>query len=299
MRFVPVVRFFPVVMLIGALTLPTGVAAVEHLDDEHLYAFAEGTDIGEVGEKEIETSPLFRFGKKSGRYFAYQQSVTPAVIVANGFKLFGSATWDDFDINNVPGFDDRSVFAFGELSGAARYRLMDRDKSGIGLDLQVEPIWSPREDESGEKVTSFAAPIAVLASYEILKNKLVTVLNVEYEPEWTRSQGEWEKSSALNFSEAVMYRLPHHVFGLDLFVGVGTQQLTDFEGLGLDSLAGWAAFVGPQLCFHNEEDTFWLEAGWTFQAAGHANNADGLSPSDLDLLDFERNNATVRVGFSL
>ncbi len=175
---------------------------------------------------------------------------------------------------------------------------MNRDKSGIGLDLQVEPAWSTREDESGEKVTSYSSAVGVLADYEIVKGKVISILNVDYAPEWTRSQGEWEKSSALDFSEAVMARWPSHVFGLILFVGVGTQQLTDFEGLGLDSLAGWAAFVGPQFCFHNDKGTFWLIGGWSFQVAGHANNADGLSPSDLDLVDFERNNAIVRFGFS-
>ena len=295
-------RFFPVVLLIGVLTVPGAVAAMEageEIDDDHLFAFAEGTDIGEAGDTELENGSFFRFGKKSGDYFAFQQVETPAVVVATSrLKLLGSAAWDDWQIDDVPGFDDRSTFAFGELSGTVRYQLMNRDKSGIGFDLQVEPSWSPREDGSGEKVTSYAAPVAALVDYEFVKGKVIGILNAEYEPEWTRSQGEWEKESGLNFSEAVMALWPSHVFGLMFFYGVGTQQLTSFEGLGLDSLVGWATFVGPQFCFHNHEGTFWLIGGWGFQVGGHANNADGLSTSNLNLVDFERNRATVRFGFS-
>src|SRR6266545_3003784 len=165
MRFFPVVQ---VLVLISALTLlPRGVAAMEageetgmEIDDDHLFAFAEGTDIGEAGEKELENGSFFRFGKKSGGYFAFQQVETPAVVVTTSrLKLFGSATWDDWEIHDVPGFDDRSTFAFGELSGTVWYQLMNRDKSGIGLDVQVEPSWAPREEESGEKVTSYGLGI--------------------------------------------------------------------------------------------------------------------------------------------
>jgi len=246
----------------------------------------------------ITTTFGFRFSVHTGSYFAFDQVETPAIVAANGFKLFASGTWHDWEIHNVPGFDDRSTFAFGELSGTARYQLLDRDKSGIGLDLQVEPSWSPREDESGEKVTSYAVPVGLLADYEFVKGKVISILNVEYEPEWTRSQGEWEKSSALSFSEAVMARWPSHVFGLILFYGVGTQQEMDFEGIGLDNFAGGAAFVGPQFCFHPDNGKFWIIGGWGFQVGGHANNSDGLSPSNLNLVDFERNRATFRFGFS-
>lgn len=276
-----------------------GEAAGTEIDDDHLFAFAEGSDIGEAGEKELENGSFFRLGKTSGRYFAFQQVETPAVVVTTSrLKLFGSASWDDWEIHDVPGFDDRSTFAFGELSGTVRYQLMNRDKSGIGFDLQVEPGWSPREDESGEKVTSYAVPVAALVDHEFVKGKVIGILNVEYNPSWTRSQGEWEKESALNFSEALMARWPSHVFGLIMFYGVGTQQETEFQGIGLDNFAGWGAFVGPQICFHPDNGQFWIIGGWSFQVAGHANNADGLSSSNLDLVDFERNRATFRFGFS-
>jgi len=57
------------------------------IDSDHLFAFADGTDIGEVGEKEMESASDFRFGKSSGRYLAFTQEETSAVVAAKGFKL--------------------------------------------------------------------------------------------------------------------------------------------------------------------------------------------------------------------
>src|SRR5262245_9776231 len=38
------------------------------VDTEHLFGFTEGSDIGEAGEKELETDSTGRFGKFDGSY---------------------------------------------------------------------------------------------------------------------------------------------------------------------------------------------------------------------------------------
>jgi len=298
-------RFFPVVMLVGALILPTGVAAMEageeeggEIDTDHLFAFSTGTDIGEVGTKELESEATFGFGKRSGRYLAYTQEESFGYIPGKNLHTFASGALGYWDINNVPGLDDRNQAAFGELSLEARYRLMNRENSPFGLALQVNPHWAPRDETSGEPVTSYGAAFAVLADKEIVKGRVVSVVNVVYEPEGTREQGSWEKESNLEISAAVLALWPHHVFGLNLFVGVGAQHLETYEGLGLDNMAGQATFVGPNICFHNHDQSLWIIGGWSTQVGGRANNADGLSDSSLDLVNYNRQVARLTVGFS-
>jgi len=107
-----------------------------------------------------------------------------------------------------------------------------------------------------------------------------------------REHGSWEKESNLNITGAVLGLWPRPVLGLNFFIGVGAQHLRTYEGLGLDSLAGQATFVGPNLCLHGRK--LWIIAGWSAQVAGHAS---GFSDS-LDLVNFERNMATLTAGFS-
>ncbi|KAB2943605.1 MAG: hypothetical protein K8F92_04715 [Hyphomicrobium sp.] len=78
-----------------------------------------------------------------------------------------------------------------------------------------------------------------------------------------------------------------------LFIGVGAQHLRQYEGLTLDSLAGQATFFGPNICWHPND--IWVIAGWSTQVAG--NDASGLNDS-LDLVNFERQQAKLTVGFS-
>ncbi|HEV1992571.1 MAG TPA: hypothetical protein VGR34_06885 [Candidatus Dormibacteraeota bacterium] len=56
---------------------PLPVRAGE-IDTEHLFGFTIGTDIGEVGEKEIEGQTTGRFGKRDGSYIALSQMLSAA-----------------------------------------------------------------------------------------------------------------------------------------------------------------------------------------------------------------------------
>jgi hypothetical protein len=38
------------------------------VDTEHMFGFTEGSDIGALGEKELETDSTGRFGRKTGSY---------------------------------------------------------------------------------------------------------------------------------------------------------------------------------------------------------------------------------------
>ena len=54
-------RFF----LVLVLAFMPGAARTETIDTEHLFGFTIGSDVGEVGEKEVEGSATGRFSKTS------------------------------------------------------------------------------------------------------------------------------------------------------------------------------------------------------------------------------------------
>jgi hypothetical protein len=43
------------------------------VDTEYLFGFVTGTDIGDVGEKELESTTIDRIGKRTGSYRALSQ----------------------------------------------------------------------------------------------------------------------------------------------------------------------------------------------------------------------------------
>lgn len=281
------------IVAIGAFAASgTGAHAQEHgqeIDTEHLFVFSTGTDIGEVGERELESDTGDRFGMAGGRYSAFSQRFEAAFVPASDFRLAASASAANFDIAGVSGLDDRKSTAFEELSFEARYRLMDRARSPFGLTIGVEPGWGLADETSGEPADRYSVAFAMLADKELVDGLLVSVFNIIYEPEATRTRasGEWSHESTLSLTGALTMQIRPN-----LFLGAEAQYLRKYEGLGLDRLAGYATFLGPSLCWHPKG--FYLAASLGIQVAGHA---VGFSDR-LDLVNFERYRARLRFGFN-
>src|ERR1700755_161248 len=56
-------------LLLALAIFPTGTRCGT-IDTEHLFAFTIGSDVGEVGERELEGSVTGRFAKQNGTYAA-------------------------------------------------------------------------------------------------------------------------------------------------------------------------------------------------------------------------------------
>ncbi|KAB2943604.1 MAG: hypothetical protein K8F92_04720 [Hyphomicrobium sp.] len=123
-------RFFSAIVLIGTLTVPSVDAHAGEIDTDHLFAFSQGTDIGEVGTKELESDTNGRFGKRDGRYAAYSQEIEVGYIPIKNLHVFAGGSLAYFDIADVPELDDRQRLSFEELEIEVRYRLMDRNPAG-------------------------------------------------------------------------------------------------------------------------------------------------------------------------
>jgi len=77
-----------------------------------------------------------------------------------------------------------------------------------------------------------------------------------------------------------------------VFVGAEARYLRHYESFGLDRFAGHAVSVGPNL-FIRPSEQWRITATWTMQVAGKT--AGDSSP--LDLMNFERHDVRLRIGY--
>jgi hypothetical protein len=258
------------------------------VDTEHMFGFTEGSDIGETGEKELETDSTGRFGKFDGSYNNVATALEAKYSFSDRFRLSAVATVAYYDIAGVSAFDDRRQAALQSISFDARFRLLDREQAPFGLTLSVEPRRGFTDEMSGEGGDQYGAEFRLLADRELVPGRLFAALNVSYEPEQTRlrASGETLRDSMLGIGAALAMQVMPNVF-----IGAEARTLWHYEGLGLNSFAGQALYVGPTL-YATVGQGYFLSAAWNVQVWGAVAGTSGV----LDLVNFERHQAKLRVG---
>jgi hypothetical protein len=226
------------------------------------------------------------FQKRTGSYVALKQEAELEYNPTDSFQIELGATGVYHAVSGVEGFDDFHGANFGGLSSTFRYLLIARGPgSPIGLQIAVEPEWS-RVDDAGKLVTTFEAETRIIADTELVPDRLFAAFNLIYTPEIEREFGspDWKRASTLGVLGALTYRImPKVALGAEL------EYYRAHEGLGLNTLAGDALYVGPT--FHMQvTNKFILSAAFSTQIAGHAAG----NANFLDLTNFSRNKALLR-----
>jgi hypothetical protein len=282
--------FFLFSIVAGAAILalrPIGVHADE-IDTEHLFAFAIGTDIGEVGERELESETNSRFGKRTGSYTSLSQSLEAEFTPIENFRLSIGGSLAYHDIANVNGFSNRRQGTFEGVFLDMRYRFLDREHSAFGLTIDAEPQWGRIDETSGERADRYGLDLAVAVDTELVPDRAVVAVNLLYGFEGGRSRaaGVWSRESTFGVATALMIRVHPRIF-----VGTEVRYLRAYDGLGLNTFAGHAVFLGPSV-FAKLPDSWWMAAGWSAQVAGRAAG----DPAPLDPTNFERHQAAFKFG---
>jgi hypothetical protein len=283
-------------MWLAGLAAPGSASADNHkhadkaaeVDTEHMFGFTEGSDIGEAGEKELETDSTGRFGKLDGSYNKVATVLEAKYSFSDRFRLSAVATVAYYDIAGVSGFDDRRQAALQSVSFDARFRLLDREHAPFGLTLSVELHRGFADEMGGERADQHGAEIRMLADRELIPGRLFAALNVSYEPEQTRlrDSGETLRESMLGIGAALAMQVMPNVF-----IGAEARSLRQYEGLGLNSFAGQALYIGPTF-YATFGQGYFLSAAWNVQVWGAVAGSSGA----LDLVNFERHQAKLRVG---
>jgi hypothetical protein len=257
------------------------------VDTEHLFGFTEGSDIGHKGEKELESDSTGRFGRLGGSYNNVAAAFEAKYTFAERFRLSAVATVAYYDISGVSELDDRRQVV-QSVSFDARYRLLDREQAPFGLTLSVEPRWGFTDGVSGAPADQQGADFRLLADRELIVGRLYGALNIEYEPVHTRLRGSGEtfRDSTLGVGAALAMQVMPNVF-----IGAEARNLRHYEGLGLNTFAGQAVYMGPTL-YATFGQGYFLSAAWNVQVWGAVAGSSGA----LDLVNFERHQAKLRIG---
>jgi hypothetical protein len=144
MQASPTIRPCRAPLLLLALMLPnlarakdTESSAPGTIDTELIFGFAEGADIGEKGERELEITATGLAGKL-GQYAGIQNETALRYGVADGFRASIGALTDYHAIAGVPDLADlHSLNVFAGVSSEFRWQFLNRFSSPLDLTLSL------------------------------------------------------------------------------------------------------------------------------------------------------------------
>jgi hypothetical protein len=274
---------------VSIVLVPTATHASD-IDTQFIFGFTQGSDVGELGEKEIESETVGRFGKADGSYAVLTSQLRAEFTPFENFRFEVGAIVNYASISGVSGLKDRNEVQFGGFALEGRYRLLDRRQAPVGLTISAEPHWTRVDDMSGELGTSYGIEFVVAVDKELVENRLFAALNLRYDPEWTQglSSDGWQQQSTLGISAAVTAQVAEGVF-----FGIETHYVRGYEGIGAKVFLGDALFVGPTTYLRLAKN-FAVSGALSIQVAGSAVDV----PGSLNLRDFERLQARLRFEYN-
>ncbi len=267
--------------------VPTG-ARTTPIETEHLFGFTIGSDVGEVGERELEGTVTGRFAKRTGTYNAAASTASVEFVPVKNLRTEFTGAVVAYDVTGVNGLADQRYAAFGGLSADIRYRILDRATAPFGFAVGAEPHWGRADEATGQPVNQYGVDFVAAADWEIIPDRIVAAFNLLYQPETMRSKatGTWSQESLAGVAIGVMAQVRSGIF-----IGGEARYLRKYDGLGLDTLAGQGVFIGPTIYFRISERA-WVAAAWSAQVTGSATASAG----SLDLVNFERRQARLLFG---
>jgi hypothetical protein len=264
--------------------------SAEGIDTEHIYGFMIGSDVGDPGEREFQATSTGRFSKQAGNYSALDQQLELEYVPFKNFRIEVGTTLAAYDISSVPGL--MSVTQSG-WQGAAldlRYRFLDRETAPFGMTLALESHGNRFDDLSGLAAKNYGTELTLALDKDLVPNLAVATLNLGYQPEWMHLSGVLteEQESTLTVALGAMTQMRP-----GLLLGGEVRYFRKYDGIGMDTFAGEALFIGPTAYFQLSERAR-LTASWSFQTWGRP----AASNMALDLLNFERQQARVVFGLN-
>ena len=287
-RFVVSLRRAAKSCLMLALALVPTDARTATIDTEHLFGFIIGTDVGEVGEKEVESSATGRFGKQTGTYNAASGTLSMEAVPIAHLRTEITGEVLGYGITGVRGLADQQYGAFGGLSADIRYQFLDRATAPFGLAVGAEPRWGRADDVTGQPANQYSVDFVAAADWEPIRDRVVAAFNLLYQPETTRLKwsGTWSQQSTAGVGIGVMVQVHP-----GLFAGGEARYLRTYDGGGLETFAGQGVFIGPTVYMQLPRKA-WIAVALSAQVAGDTPASIG----SLDLVNFERRQARVLFG---
>ena len=278
---------FRIAILCFSTLVPACVHA-EDIDTEHIFGFLIGTDVGSAGEREFQTQTTGRFSKAGGNYRAVNQELELEFVPIDNFRIEAGSSFAAYDINSVPGFENRRQLDWQGVSLDLRYKFLDRNAAPFGLTLAVETHADRFDDMTAAPARKYGTELTLALDQELIPNRVVAAFNLFYEPEWTHlfGAGTAQQESTAGTAVAVMAQIrPGFLVGGEL------RYFRKYEGIGLEEFAGHSVFAGPTAYLQLSERSR-LTVAWSAQVWGRPAG----STAALDLVNFERHQARLIFG---
>ena len=252
-----------------------------HFDTEHIFGFGEGSDIGPMGEYEIECFTVGAFGAV-GSNFNIGNETSLRYSVIDGLRLSVGALSDYLNLHNLPSPGARNGLNLSGLITEVRWNIFNRLTSPFGMTLTVNPEWRRTVPKSGRYNDNFAVTAALLIDKEVIPDKLFMELNLVYSPTFLPLNGRWLRDDSFTVLVGGSY-----VITSDILIGAEIRH----ENLAPSILPNaHALFIGPHL-FLQLADSLTASFAWAFQIPD-------LGARNADLANFERYEAGLRLVYS-
>jgi hypothetical protein len=272
------------------LLLLPACGLAEGIDTEHIYGFMMGSDVGDPGEREFQTTTKGRFSKQAGSYQALGQQLELEFVPIKNFRIEVGTTLAAYDIASVPSLVDRTQAGWQGVALDLRYKFLDRETAPFGVTLGFESHGNRIDETTASRAQNYGSELTLALERDLIPGLAVATLNLGYQPDWTHLAGvpTGEQDSTLAIALGIMAQVRP-----GFLLGGEARYFRKYDGIGLDELAGEAFFVGPTAYFQLSEHAR-LTATWSIQAWGRPAGAGAT----LDLVNFERQQARVIFGLN-
>jgi hypothetical protein len=260
---------------------PNSQANASLFDTEHIFGFAEGSDIGAKGELEIESTTVGSFGAL-GSYSNIDNETSLRYNVANELRLSLGTLNDYFNLQDVPLLSDRKTLEFGGVIAEARWHILDWRTAPFGMSLSLNPLWRLTDPTSGQGSSNFAAPVTLLIDKEVIPEKLFAVLNLVYRPSFLQPNGRFEHEDSFAIVAGGSYALSP-----SLLIGA---EIRHEDVIRNSSLNGHALFADLQLFVRLSGDLS-VKIAWAAQVPD-------LAAHGLDLTNYQRHQVELLLAYT-
>ena len=178
-------------------------SAFHEIETKYIFGnFTVGSSTGLQGEMAFEPESEADFGKRFGNYVATGTALEFEYTPNQFMQVEFGPTVSYYNINNVPGLDNRNMLGVNGFESDFRF-LLRTWALALRRNAVLEPEFHSLDETSGASVQNYGLETKIEADTELIKNRLFLAFNLLYEPETTgvatmapRSAGATNRRSA-------------------------------------------------------------------------------------------------------
>jgi hypothetical protein len=270
-----------------------GAESGDEFETKHVFGFTEGTDVGEVGGREMEFETTANAVKRGGgRYRAFEQEATYEATPTSHFGFEATLHGASQQIGNVPGLNNLNQTTFSGISVTPKWVLLARGVDApIGLAVSIQPEYDRIDPVIGAHANNFVLQTKILLDSELIEKKLYAAVNLIFSPEIDNETGYGVSQYALfGATGALTYRVtPTLAFGGEI------EQYETYGSLGFNRTTGSATYLGPTLLWQFTPKAF-VAMAWSAQVASQFPNSSPATLASFNQSDISRQRGRLTFG---